>query len=233
MDDPLLSFLAKKDKSKLIYVQHGGGYGLSKDHQAWQIEEDGAEKMLFWGTGDTNVYPTRYRNKYFSKINKEILIILDNKQNYESIRPFIKLSENINTNIKKRCIVVSHPNGLSFNNKYIQKGVGYRQHEKAQLVVYDRISQSLLYARILSKRPFLVIDDNSNKAITPISENAIKFLSLLKEVGILVSIEELNDSVKFWASFSPKEASEIFGQKVQPFFDHILGQPKIETLFEV
>ena len=73
MDDPLLSFLVKNNNSKLIFVQHGGGYGLNKDRLDYVIEHEGADTMYYWGTGDHNVFPTRYRTKNFGKINSKIL----------------------------------------------------------------------------------------------------------------------------------------------------------------
>ena len=39
MDDPLLSFLVKTNKSKIAYVQHGGGQGLNKRFGLNRIEE--------------------------------------------------------------------------------------------------------------------------------------------------------------------------------------------------
>ena len=85
MDDPLLSFLVKNNNCKLIYIQHGGGYGLNKEHQAWTIEDDGADTMYYWGTGDNNVYPTRYRNNYFSKMRHQIAIVLSDKKDEETM----------------------------------------------------------------------------------------------------------------------------------------------------
>jgi hypothetical protein len=233
MDDPLLSFLIKNNNSQLIYVQHGGGYGLYKNHQVWQIEEGGADKMYYWGTGDHNVYPTRYRNQYFSRINSEICIILEDKKDNETIKPFIELSEFIDTNLKKRCVVVAHPNGPTFEHNNIQKGIGYRQHEKAQLIVYDRITQSLIYARILSKRPFLILEENEQNITMPGSDNAYKFISLLREVGILIKKEDLNEKVEYWAKLSSKEATLKFNEIAQPFLEHVLGQPKIESVNEL
>ena len=96
-------------------------------------------------------------------------------------------------------VAAAHPNGPAFEHKNIQQGVGYTQHEKAQLIVYENLEQSLIYARILSKRPFLIIDEDSDK-LTPkvelLSDNAFKFILLLKEAGILVSFEEIEYKIE-------------------------------------
>jgi len=77
--------LVKNNNCKLVYVQHGGGYGLIKSHIGHQIEDSGADIMYYWGTGDNNVYPTRYRNKYFSKISRRAVIVLDDYKDENTI----------------------------------------------------------------------------------------------------------------------------------------------------
>jgi len=232
MGDPLLSFLVKNNNSKLIYVQHGGGYGLNKEHQAWQIEEKGADLMYYWGTGDNNVYPTRYRERYFSKICNQTVIVLSDKKDEKTIKPYVRTAEKIANKLQATCIVVAHPNGPKFDYKNIQYGIGYRQHEKAQLIVYDYVGHSLIYARILSKRPFLIIEGSGSK-LAPQSDNAFKFISLLQESGILIPLEELEYKMNYWMQFSPKEAECEFEKKAQLIFNHVLNQPKIETLLGI
>ena len=232
MEDPLLSFMIKNNHSKLIYVQHGAGYGLNKKHQAWQIEEKGADLMYFWGTGDNNVYPTRYRDKYFSKMCNRAVIVLSDKKDEKTIKPYVRTTEKIAKKLQATCILVAHPNGPKFDYKNIQYGIGYRQHEKAQLVVYDNVAQSLIYTRILSKRPFLIIEGSSSK-LAPQSDNAFKFISLLQESGILIPLEELEYKMNYWMQFSPKEAEREFEEKAQLIFNHVLNQPKIQNIFDI
>jgi len=232
MDDPLMSFLVKNNNCKLIYVQHGGGYGLYKNHQAYQIEDEGADTMYYWGTGDNNVYPTRYRKKYFSKVCNQTAIVLGDKKDEKTIKPYVRTAEKIANKLQATCIVVAHPNGPKFDYKNIQYGIGYRQHEKAQLIVYDNVGQSLIYARILSKRPFLIIEGSSSK-LAPQSDNAFKFISLLQESGILIPLEELEYKMNYWMQFSPKEAEREFEKKAQLIFNHVLNQPKIQNIFDI
>jgi len=227
-DDPLLSFLVKKNNCKLIYVQHGGGYGLNKNHQPFQIEESGANIMYYWGTGDKNVYPTRYRNKYFSKMCRQAVIVLSDKRDKETIKPYTCMAEIVTNKLRASCVIATHPNGPKFDDKNIQYGIGYRQHEKAQLVVYDNITQSLIYARILSKRPFLIIEGGCVN-LSPQSDNAFKFISLLREAGILIPFEELEYKMEYWMQFPPKEAKCEFEKNAQLIFNHVLNQPKIQN----
>ncbi len=227
MDDPLLSFLVKNNNCKLIYVQHGSGYGLNKNHQAFRIEDGGADLMYYWGTGDNNVYPTRYRDKYFPKMCHQTAIVLSDKKDEKTIKPYVRTAEKVANKLQATCIVVAHPNGPKFDYKNIQYGIGYRQHEKAQLVVYDNIAQSLIYARILSKRPFLIIEGDSAK-LAPQSDNAFKFISLLREAGILIPFNEIEQNINYWMKFSPKEAKREFEKKAQLIFNHVLNQPKIQ-----
>jgi len=232
MDDPLLSFLIKNNNSKLIYVQHGGGYGLNGNHLGHQMEDSGAKIMYYWGTGDNNVYPTRYRNKYFSKISRRVVIVLSELKDENTIKPFTQLADMVTNEWQIPCAVVAHPNGPRLTCKNIQYGIGYKQHEKAQLVIYDNITQSLIYPRILSRRPFLILDSGLNKLQVQ-SDNARKYILLLKETEILISPEGLGDKVNYWIKLRPKEAQNKFEIKAQPLLNHILGQPRIEKLVNV
>jgi hypothetical protein len=225
--DPLLSFLVKNNNCRLVYVQHGGGYGLNKNHLTHKIEDDGADLMYYWGTGDNNVYPTRYRDKYFSKMCHKAIIVLSDKEDNTTIKPYVGLVKKL-TNKHISCIIAAHPNGPKFGHKYIQLGIGYRQHEKAQLVIYDRIGNSLFYTRILTKRPFLIVD---SYVLYPQSDNAIKLIALLREAGILIPFNEVEQNINYWMQFSPKEAKLEFEKKAHLIFNHVLNQPKIQEIF--
>jgi len=232
MSDPLLSFLIKKNRSKLIYIQHGGGPGLNKENIQYEIEHSGADMMYYWGTGEKNVYPTRYRNKFFSKIDKQVLIVLSDKKNENTIQPYINLAENAQTKWQSSFLVVAHPNGPRFTSNNIQYGIGYKQHEKAKLVIYDNIFQSLLYPRILTRRPFLVIESGFDISKTQ-NENATKFVLILKEAKILIPLSELESRVNYWMQFSNNEILIEFEKIASSLYKHVLDQKKIEKIMGI
>ena len=157
-------------------------------------------------------------------------IVLGDKKDEKTIKPYVRIAERVTNKLQATCSVVAHPNGPKFDNKYIQYGIGYRQHEKAQLVIYDNVSQSLIYARILSKRPFLIID---GAKLAPQSDNAFKFISLLREAGILIPLIELEYKINYWMQFSPKEAKSEFEKNSVHLFHHVLNQPKIQNIFDI
>jgi hypothetical protein len=232
MSDPLLSFLIKNNSSKLIYVQHGGGPGLNKNILQYQLEHKGADIMYYWGTGENNVYPTRYRNKFFSRMNQKVLIVLSDKKNENTIKPYINLATNASKKWETSCIVVAHPNGPRFKFHNIQYGVGYKQHEEAKLVIYDNIFHSLLYPRIITRRPFLVLDSEFDIRNVQ-NENARKFVLILREARILISFGELEEAVDYWMKFSLKELVVEFDRIASFLFNHVLDQQRIETIMGI
>jgi len=228
MEDPLLSFLVKKSNCKLIYLQHGGGYGLNFNSQKWQIEKDGSDIMYFWGTGNNNVYPTRYREKYFPKIGNKLIFILSDKHTEKSISFYTEIQKKVIKDYGLNSIIVSHPNGPRFENKNIQYGIGNRQHEQAQLAIYDRPGSSFLYARILTKRPFIILEGDYE--LNPETENATKFLSLLREEGLLIDRSKLEQEIIYWMNLKPKQAQTIFEKSAGKFLKHVLEQPRLFDL---
>tara|TARA_B110000008_G_C16945984_1_gene554469 strand:- start:409 stop:1743 length:1335 start_codon:yes stop_codon:yes gene_type:complete len=229
MSDPLLSFLVKSNSSKLIYVQHGGGYGLNKDHLGHQMEDSGSDLMYYWGTGDKNVFPTRYRSKHFARMNKSSMIILSNQKDLESTRPYIELANTVSKKWQSNCVVCIHPDSPIFGYKNVRHGTRVRAHEKAQLVVYDNILHSLMYQRILARRPFLVIDSDVND-LRVHCENGRKLLRLMRESKQLVSSDKLQSEMNYWMELSPNEAQIKFRKRGYLVFDHILNQPKLESV---
>jgi len=228
MEDPLISFLVKKSECKLVYIQHGGGYGLNSNSIKWQIEKDGSDIMYFWGTGNNNVYPTRYRNKYFPKIKNKLIFILSDKHTQESISFYTELQEKVINNYGLNSTIVSHPNGPRFKNGNIQYGIGNRQHEQAQLIIFDRPGNSFLYARILTKRPFIILEGDYE--LNPETENAAKFLYLLREEGILINRLKLEDKINYWMNLKPKHSQIMFEKSARKFLRHVLKQPKLIDL---
>ena len=232
MDDPLLSFLVKNSKSKLIFVQHGGGYGLNDKRVEYQLEDVGCKTMYYWGTGEHNIYPSRYKNKSFPKMNSEIQLILSANKNKDkrSRDYYIAQAEKLESSHGAEVSIVAFPNAdkEKFTYKNMRFGISSRDHQKSKLVIYDSVAQSLLFSRILSKRPFLVVDDFITDAHNP---SAKKFLKLLKECNLLLSREDLLDRTLFWSSMSEDILVDEFIRSAEPFLNHVLDQPKLEETF--
>ena len=230
LEDPLMSFLIKNSLPKLIYVQHGGGYGLNHKRIMYEIEERGSDEMYFWGTGNKNVFPTRFKSKGFRKINDKSFFILSERKNssQNEVSRYIDLATDINNSIRSNLSVIAYPNAdFQLDSEILRYGISYPEHEMAKLNIYDSIRQSLIYARILTKRPFLIIDDISIDVNT---ENGEKYVNLLRSTEILIPKEETSELIKLWLS-KPKESFEKdFIHQSKDLLDHVLNQPKLNDL---
>jgi len=227
-----MSFLIKNASPKLIYVQHGGGYGLNYKRLMYQIEESGCDEMYFWGTGDKNVFPTRFKSDGFRRMNDKSYIILSERKSADPVqaKEYINIANSLRGSLEKKMKVVIYPNA-NFNSEddILQYGISYPEHEIAKLTVYDSIRQSLVYARILSQRPFLISDD------IPIrinNANAEKFVELLRSSGLLVPRDELFDVISLWLS-KPKNLFESdFKAQADDLLNHVLNQKKLSDIVD-
>jgi len=232
MSDPLLSFLIKNNSSRLVYVQHGGGYGLNKDHLGHQMEESGSDMMLYWGTGDHNVFPTRYREKYFPKIKRTSMIVLSSGQDEKAIKPYIELANMVSRKWQSNCMVCLHPDSPIFEDNNVRHGVSNILLEQAQLVIFDSMQHSLMYQRFLARCPFLVIDSDVNDLRVQ-NDNGRRLLLLMRNSKLLIPKNKLESSVDDWMRFSPNEAQQEFRQRANLVLNHILKRPKLNVLLEV
>jgi len=46
-------------------------------------------------------------------------------------------------------------------------------------------------------------------------------------------MENVEEKIDYWMSFSPKEAKYEFERQSLPFIEYVLGQPKIQTLLDI
>tara|TARA_B100001142_G_scaffold330044_1_gene395841 strand:- start:18178 stop:19509 length:1332 start_codon:yes stop_codon:yes gene_type:complete len=231
MADPLLGSIIRNNKSDLYYIQHGGGYGLNDKRVEYQLEDSGCKTMYYWGTGKQNIYPSRYKDKSFPKMNSEIQFILSANKNRDkkSRDYYIATAEELES-IFRDVSIVAFPNAdkKNFTYKNMKYGISPREHQKSKLIIYDSVGQSLLFSRILSRRPFLVVDDFITDAN---NSNAKKFLKLLKECNLLLSREDLLNRALFWSSMSEDILVKEFIKSAEPFLNHVLDQPKLEETF--
>ena len=85
-----------------------------------------------------------------------------------------------------------------------------------------------MYQRILTRRPFLVIDSDINDARVQ-NEAGQRLLALMREVKVLIPTSEISKEIDFWMELSPKQAKKVFNVKARLVLDHILNQPKLES----
>lgn len=232
MSDPLLSFLIKNNNSRLVYVQHGGGYGLNKNHLGHQMEESGSDMMLYWGTGDNNVFPTRYREKYFPQIKRTSMIVLSTLQDEKTIEPYIKLANMVSRKWHSNCVVCVHPDSPISEVKNVRHGTSNISLEQAQLVIFDNMQHSLMYQRILARRPFLVIDSDVNDLRVQ-NDNGSRLLLLMRNSELLIPRNKLESAVDDWMRFSPNKAQQEFIERANLVLNHILERPKLDVLLEL
>ena len=91
-----MSFLIRNASPKLIYVQHGGGYGLNYKRLMYEIEELGSDEMYYWC--QKNVFPTRFKSNGFRRMNSRSFFILSERKNSNPTRAneYIDIAENMN-----------------------------------------------------------------------------------------------------------------------------------------
>ena len=233
-NDPIVSFLCKNNNTRLIYIQHGGGYGLNEDRIDYQIEYSGASKMLFWGFGDQNVFQTRFRYKNYLKSRNKVSVITSlrftsNEKVEEYKNVFLRLknySKSDNFNI---CLYPSFKNSIKSKDININFGITNRAHEQNKIVVYDSIASTLLFSRLSMKKPFLVID---NFPIKYKSDSAKKMINLFYDAGILIKENQLYDELKKLIEMDNNELDDFFNKNTQNLLNYFHSLPKIDTLID-
>ena len=232
--DPIVSFLSMNKNTRLIYMQHGGGYGFNEDRIDYQIEYTGASKMLFWGSGDQNVFQTRFRYKNFLKSLNSVSLITSMRftskekiKEYENI--FKKLEDSSKSNNFKICVYPSFKNSIKSKDININFGITNRAHEQNKIVVYDSIGSTLLFSRLSMKKPFLVID---NFPVKYQSNNAKKMINLFYDAGVLIKENQLYDELKKLVEMNNHELENFFNERTKQLLNYFHSLPKIETLID-
>ena len=235
MDDPLLGAIVRNNKADLFYLQHGGGYGLRSNRLAYNIESEGCKDFYYWGTGMKNIYPTRYKNKvFFKSIDVPVILSMGKNIDVSSRNFFVNLSHNLKHHTESNIILIPYPgsdrNHFDFDN--VQLGVSKNAHARSRFVIYDSVGQSLLFARILLRKPFIIVDDFKYD-ICESNKNAQKFISLLKKCNLLVSREEIEAQANYWLNLPSKELDKKFALVARPFLKHVLDNPEIDDIFDI
>lgn len=227
MYDPVISFMAKNNQSKLVYVQHGGDYNLTESLEN-QVEAQGASEMLYWGTGEKNIFPTRYPEiPNESRIADKILILLSSSATEDDVHYFMRLKKKLMSSFDAEVSVRLHPRSdLKYND--LKTGVNHFEHHSASLVIYDNVIHSLKYARILMRRPFLIV---SCQVPTPLHSNARYYLRLLRDCGVLYSNDDFFQSFSLPTHSMLEDFASSIARRLNPLFDYFHSLPRLEDLY--
>lgn len=232
--DPIVSFLSMSKNTRLNYIQHGGGYGFNEDRIDYKIEYAGASNMLFWGSGDQNVFQTRFRYKNFLNSTNTISVITSLRfTSEEKIKKyanvFKKLEDYSESNNFKICLYPSFKSSIKFKDINTSFGITNRAHEQNKIVIYDSIGSTLLYSRLSMKKPFLVID---NFPVKYKSDNAKKMINLFYDSNVLIKEDQLYEELKKLVELDKYELDYVFKKRTKKLLDYFHSLPKIETLID-
>lgn len=226
MLDPLLASVVRNNSCRLVYVQHGGAYGLIYP-LLHELEVLGADEMIWWGVGEHNVLPTRYAEKPSTLINERTMVLMSDDALPEEVDRYIKIRDELVSCIDSEFDIVMHPS-MSFRYPQFQKGISDKDHESAKLIIYDSVFHSLLYARLLVRRPFLIAE---REIVAPSHINGQRFIDSLRDSGLMLRPAELADQVNKWVALPNEQLAVEFEQRARFVFSLILNQPRLEDLF--
>ena len=231
MIDPLLAALVKRNGAKKVYVQHGGGYGFISN-LAHQIEVEGSDEMLWWGVGKNNVFPTRYVISETIETSSSVRIVCSiNGLCCDSrfMDGVAKIKAEKGWDLK----VVGHPRSKNNQNNQLkcdQYGIIEKDHSSAGIVVYDSALHSLLYARLINKSPFFVIDGYDYQCQ---HDSADKFLGLMRATGVMSDFATIMRRVEDMMRMTAHQRREYFCNKAAQLIEYICSFPRLNDIYDV
>ena len=89
-----------------------------------------------------------------------------------------------------------------------------------------------MYQRILSRRPFIVIDSDSNN-YDLVNDRAQHFIYLMREAKILVRIDKLLSKIDLCMQLAPRLAKLNFEDRAFKLLNHVLQQPRLDELIQI
>ena len=234
-NDPLFGYIARNNNANLIYIQHGGGYGLNNGRIDYDLEHNGANKMFYWGTGKHNVFPSRFRTKRYLPTNNSCSIVMSHR--FSSVKLILDNYMDMSFKLQKKypktkMVIYPYPgfNSLIKKNKLVRYGISNRGHERQKLVIYDSIGSTLMHSRLVMKRPFLVANDFP---IVSSGEEADNFVSMLKEAGILLERDKLYDEASKMLAMECHDLQNYFLNKANKILEYTHSLPKLDTIIEM
>lgn len=193
MADPAMSAVVRNQKPELIYVQHGGGYGLLPNN-AWETyESTGCDRMLNWGTGTENVYPTRFSHnpEIFSAPYAIVLLSMTASCDEKSF--WLGLKSKLLTATHGQIVlhIAAHPHSRG-RAKPFMKGASSALINNASVVIFDNVLHTAMFERLLTGKPFYCIETVD---AVPQSLYARRFLDLMRRNSILIQAKDLFDAL--------------------------------------
>ena len=226
MEDPLLGFIVCVSGANLIYIQHGGSYGIL-DEPVHKIERTSCEKMLFWGVGENNCYPSKFPVGTVCKKSNNIYIILSHAASKSEALKKISLAKNLIRVLGIKTYVILHPSS-SFDiiSSLVKKGISFEKIGSANVVLFDDHQHSLIYARIMAGGPFFILESDRNIG-AGLFQRAVIFQEIMNELTFSCSaISRILLEV-----IAEKDNDHDF--KFEKLQDLVLKNPKLNELYNV
>lgn len=189
MEDPLLEHVVLRNSSELVFVAHGGGYGLHNNLMLHYIEEACCNKFLYWGIGPNGIKQTRFKSRRIHESNN-VVFALSCEATPSSIEFFINLKHKINEAHRfphLDVVICLHPDS-PYKHLYPDCSIGtnYMLHANALLVVYDSLGHTLMWDRIAQGLPFLACDMTDIQPAPPSANNTNELLCITRSCSIYI-----------------------------------------------
>ena len=240
-----IKLLLANQKVFISGIQHGGGYGewIGSPYENYELKISNI--FYGWGLFEDNISQNRFyksKNKKITKSNKIYWIGRD------GLKSFVGTKSHSFNSMNDHLKEVSHIS--FFSEKFNNYNIEFRKHprngndiynsiqlfskenncdkdiktddliQNCKLVIFDCLSQTLLYECIYFKIPFLIL---LNKfPLDGLSENAITFYRLLKNNNILVTMDDcmINDSsLDFIRAYLNGNQKVFFNNEVLTYFE--------------
>ena len=242
-----IKLLLANQKVFISGIQHGGGYGEWIDSPYENYEMKISNIFYGWGFFEYNIAQNRFyksKNKQIATSDKIYWIGRDGLKSFVGTKShsFNSMNDHLrevshisffsekfnNSNIEFR----GHPrNGNDIYNsiqlfskeKRCDKHKGIKTDDliqNCQLVIFDCLSQTLLYECIYFRIPFVILLDKF--PVVGLSENALTFYGFLKNNNILVTREDcmINDSsLDFIRAYLSGSKKVFFNNEVLTYFE--------------
>ena len=207
-----LKFFLIIENLKLIGTMHGSGYGQFKKHLTEKFEKNISDEFIFWFPFNKSKFIGRYTlntkiknsehnifwigKNNFNEFDKIDLPDQYKHQKYEDHLDYIDRELNKIENIffvtgKNNNKELWLPSNITILNKNIK--IETQINNKSDILIFDCISQTLLYFAIKFSIPFIIIIFEKNVSeITGLTDEFKKFCSMLEGEEFIFNYKEID-----------------------------------------